>query len=247
MLKDTPCSMKVFDDLRQMNAVRQIEAADLMIGQHNFTLMFARAIRAATPHSQLVAAKKMTGAAASTPPGQQIARMERELAALQTQVKASRKLTASTICILPSHADTLPSSSPTLASPGGFRITAKNILGSFRKSLRPILSRRPWTRKVPYGAETWPTGITKCSGLFVQDRIMYRAEPLRLSALSATSAKSSDPSASLLVVYTLARSRSQLRSTGATQTPAKMSAHERTDARRQRHKDSRHLATVSSL
>ncbi|WP_088200039.1 plasmid partitioning protein RepB C-terminal domain-containing protein [Sinorhizobium meliloti] len=88
MLKDTPCSMKVFDVLRQMNAVRQIEAADLMIGQHNFALMFARAIRAATPHSQLVAAKKMTGAAASTPPGQQIARMERELAALQTQVKS---------------------------------------------------------------------------------------------------------------------------------------------------------------
>ncbi|MQX56246.1 RepB plasmid partition, partial [Sinorhizobium meliloti] len=49
MPKDTPCSMKVFDVLRQMNAVRQIEAADLMIGQHNFTLMFARAIRAATP------------------------------------------------------------------------------------------------------------------------------------------------------------------------------------------------------
>jgi hypothetical protein len=33
-------------------------------------------------------AKKMTGAAASTPSGQQIARMERELAALQTQVKS---------------------------------------------------------------------------------------------------------------------------------------------------------------
>ncbi|MCM5689318.1 hypothetical protein M8037_10975 [Sinorhizobium meliloti] len=30
MLKNTPCSMKVFDVLRQMNAVRQIEAADLM-------------------------------------------------------------------------------------------------------------------------------------------------------------------------------------------------------------------------
>ncbi|WP_325051715.1 plasmid partitioning protein RepB C-terminal domain-containing protein, partial [Sinorhizobium meliloti] len=88
MLKNTPCSMKVFDVLRQMNAVRQIEAADLMIGQHNFTLMFARAIRAATPDSQLVAAKKMTGAAASTPSGQQIARMERELASLQTQVKS---------------------------------------------------------------------------------------------------------------------------------------------------------------
>ncbi|PXW64533.1 hypothetical protein [Chelatococcus asaccharovorans] len=42
MLKDTPCSMKVFDILRQMSAVRQIEAADLMIGQNNFSIMFAR-------------------------------------------------------------------------------------------------------------------------------------------------------------------------------------------------------------
>jgi len=88
MLKDTPCSMKVFDILRQMSAVRQIEAADLMIGQNNFSIMFARAIRAATPDSQLVAAKKGKGAAVPTPSGQQMARMERELAALQTQVES---------------------------------------------------------------------------------------------------------------------------------------------------------------
>jgi hypothetical protein len=86
MLKDTPCSMKVFDILRQMSAVRQIEASDLMIGQNNFSIMFARAIRAATPDYQLVAAKKGKGAAVPTPSGQQMARMERELAALQTQV-----------------------------------------------------------------------------------------------------------------------------------------------------------------
>ena len=88
MLKDTPCSMTVFDVLRQMSAVRQIEAADLMIGQHNFSIMFARAIRAATPDSQLVARKQGSGRGAGTPSGQQIARMERELAALQTQVKS---------------------------------------------------------------------------------------------------------------------------------------------------------------
>ena len=119
---------------------------------------------AAATDSQLVAAKKMTGAAASTPSGQQIARMERDLAALQTQVKSARKLTASTICAR----DTLPSCSPTLASLGGFRITAQNVLGSFRKSLRSkrsVLSRRPRRRKIPYGAETWPTGITKRSRL----------------------------------------------------------------------------------
>lgn len=88
MLKDTPCSMKVFDILRQMTAVRQIEAADLMIGQNNFSVMFARAIRAATPENQLAAVRKGKGAGAPTPSSQQIARMERELAALQTQVKS---------------------------------------------------------------------------------------------------------------------------------------------------------------
>ncbi|QDW37767.1 RepB plasmid partition [Bradyrhizobium sp. KBS0727] len=88
MLKDTPCSMKVFDILRQLSAVRQIEAADLMIGQNNFTVMFARALRAATPESQLVVTKKGKGGGTPTPSGQQIARMERELAALQTQVES---------------------------------------------------------------------------------------------------------------------------------------------------------------
>ncbi|GAA3846416.1 chromosome partitioning protein ParB [[Pseudomonas] carboxydohydrogena] len=88
LLKDTPCSMKVFDILRQMSAVRQIEAADLMIGQNNFTVMFARALRAATSESQLAVTKKGKGGGSPTPSGQQIARMERELAALQTQVES---------------------------------------------------------------------------------------------------------------------------------------------------------------
>lgn len=74
--------------LRQMSAVRQIEAADLMIGQNNFSIMFARAIRAATPESLLIVVKKGKRAGTSAPSGQQIARMERELSALQTQVKS---------------------------------------------------------------------------------------------------------------------------------------------------------------
>ena len=88
MLKDTPCSMKVFDILRQMTPVRQIEAADLMIGQNNFTVMFSRALRAATSENQLTTTRKGRGTGKPTPSGQQIARMERELAALQTQVKS---------------------------------------------------------------------------------------------------------------------------------------------------------------
>lgn len=88
MLKDTPCSMGVFDILRHMSPVRQIEAADLMIGQSNFSIGFARAMRAATPENQLVTTKKGKGDGTAAPSGQQIARMERELATLQTQVKS---------------------------------------------------------------------------------------------------------------------------------------------------------------
>ena len=88
-LKDTNCSMKVFDLLRRMTAFRQIEAADLMIGQNNFSVMFARALLAATPEEQLVPVSKKAGKPdAAGPTSQQITRMERELAALQTQVKS---------------------------------------------------------------------------------------------------------------------------------------------------------------
>ena len=62
-LKDTNCSMKVFDLLRRMTAFRQIEAADLMIGQNNFSVMFARALLAATPDEQLVPVSKKAGKA----------------------------------------------------------------------------------------------------------------------------------------------------------------------------------------
>lgn len=89
ILKDTNCSMKVFDILRRMSTLRQIEAADLMIGQNNFTVMFARALLAATPDDQLVKQRNNgKHGPGSSPNSQQIARMERELAALQTQIKS---------------------------------------------------------------------------------------------------------------------------------------------------------------
>jgi hypothetical protein len=89
MLKDSACSLKVFDVLRQMVPTRQIESAELMIGQNNFTQMFARAMLAATPEDQLIPkAKKRRKADTSGPTSQQISRMERELAALQTQLKS---------------------------------------------------------------------------------------------------------------------------------------------------------------
>ena len=88
LLKDTACPLVVFEVLRQMAPIRQVEAAELMIGQNNFTMMFARALLAATPANQLIDPRKRkpTGRAAIT--SEQMARMERELASLESQVKS---------------------------------------------------------------------------------------------------------------------------------------------------------------
>lgn len=88
ILKDTPCPMIVFDTLRQMAPIRQIEAAELMIGQGNFSAMFARALLAATPEKQIVDPRKRKPKGAMATTAEQIGRMERELASLQSQVKS---------------------------------------------------------------------------------------------------------------------------------------------------------------
>lgn len=89
MLKDTNCPMAVFDTLRRMSSLRQVEAADLMIGQNNFTAAFAKALLAATSDDQLAKPpKNRNGKAGASPNSQQLARMERELAVLQTRIKS---------------------------------------------------------------------------------------------------------------------------------------------------------------
>jgi RepB plasmid partitioning protein/ParB/Sulfiredoxin domain len=88
LLKDTPCPLKVFDLLRQMAPTRQVEAAELMIGQNNFSSMFAKALLIATPEKQLVDPRKRKPKGAKTVTSEQIARMERELVNLQSQVKS---------------------------------------------------------------------------------------------------------------------------------------------------------------
>lgn len=87
LLNSAPCPFAVFDILRQMAPLRQIEAAELMVGQANYTAVFARALLVATPESQLVQAPKSRPkerAAIS----EQIMRMERELVGLQSQIKS---------------------------------------------------------------------------------------------------------------------------------------------------------------
>lgn len=87
LLNNAPCPFAVFDILRQMAPLRQIESAELMVGQNNYTAHFARALLVATPDSQLVRASKAKtkDQIAIT---DQIARMERELTGLQSQIKS---------------------------------------------------------------------------------------------------------------------------------------------------------------
>jgi hypothetical protein len=88
LLKDSPCAMMTFDMLRKMVPLRQIEAAELMLGQNNFSAALARALLIATPSNQLVEHRipKPNGSSAVT--SEQMARMERELISLQTQIKS---------------------------------------------------------------------------------------------------------------------------------------------------------------
>lgn len=85
LLADGPCPRNVFEILKRMKPMRQIEAVELMIGQKNYSSNFIKTILAATPDEQLAANK-------SRPQFQdisreQIARLERELAAAQKKTK----------------------------------------------------------------------------------------------------------------------------------------------------------------
>ena len=86
LLKDKMCAMAVFDVLRKMNPIRQIEAAELLINANNFSVSYAAAILAGTPQAQLVTAqtpKRLKGMTAEA-----ISRMERELSRLQEAISS---------------------------------------------------------------------------------------------------------------------------------------------------------------
>jgi hypothetical protein len=88
LLKDTSCPFAVFDILRRMAPARQVEAAELMVGQNNFSVLFGKALLAATPDKLLVDPRKHKPAGEAAVTSEQIARMERELASLQSQVRS---------------------------------------------------------------------------------------------------------------------------------------------------------------
>jgi hypothetical protein len=86
LLKDKMCPMAVFDVLRKMNPIRQIEAAELLINANNFSVSYASAILTGTPQAQLVTPqtpKRLKGMTAEA-----ISRMERELSRLQEAISS---------------------------------------------------------------------------------------------------------------------------------------------------------------
>ena len=88
VLKDSPCPLSVFDTLRKMAPLRQVEAAELMVGHNNFNRPFVMAMLAATPEAQLVPQKRKKKTEVNSVTREQVARLERELASLQVQTKA---------------------------------------------------------------------------------------------------------------------------------------------------------------
>ena len=81
ILKDKACTAAVFTHLRKMIALRQIEAAELMVNANNYSVAYISALLAGTPQAQLVDANKPQRIKGVTP--QAVARMEKELARLQ--------------------------------------------------------------------------------------------------------------------------------------------------------------------
>lgn len=81
MLKDTMCPMAVFEILKRMKPLRQIEATELMIAANNYTAAYATALLAGTPTNELAGERKSKKVRGVTP--EAMARMEKELARLQ--------------------------------------------------------------------------------------------------------------------------------------------------------------------
>ena len=85
LLEDKQCSATSIQALKKMKPVRQVEAVELMIAMNNFTIPYAKALVASTPPDQLVDAdvpKALKGVSR-----EQIAKLEREMATLQSGIK----------------------------------------------------------------------------------------------------------------------------------------------------------------
>ena len=81
ILKDKQCPMAVFEILRKMKALRQIEAAELLVNANNYSVAYASAILAGD--TAVPARRWLQAQAAETDDPEAMARIEGELARLQ--------------------------------------------------------------------------------------------------------------------------------------------------------------------
>lgn len=84
LLADKNCPAATFEILKTLRPLRQLEAAELMCDQGNFTSAFARAIRVATPEAELLPDEKPHGSSPDES-REQIDRLEREIASVQSK------------------------------------------------------------------------------------------------------------------------------------------------------------------
>jgi len=85
LLADKPCPMAVITLLKSMKPLRQMQAAELMIGNNTYSSRFVNAILAATPPDELVQPSKSKSIPKVS--REQIARLERELESVQGRTK----------------------------------------------------------------------------------------------------------------------------------------------------------------
>lgn len=85
LFKDKHCPLNTFQSLKKMKPMRQVEVAELMIAMNNFSITYSKALLVATPQDQLVESGKPKSFKGISP--EQIARMEKEMASLQREMK----------------------------------------------------------------------------------------------------------------------------------------------------------------
>lgn len=98
ILKDKMVSVKVFDVLRKMIPVRQIEAATLMTDSDIYTFAYAKALLAATPKNQMAEPQKPKKIKGLT--DEQMERMENEMSVLQREYRLIEESYSSDVLLL---------------------------------------------------------------------------------------------------------------------------------------------------
>jgi hypothetical protein len=90
LLRDKHIAMNAFVELRKMNPLRQIEAAQLMIAMNKYTLVYVKSVLAATPAEQLVK-QQPKSRQVKVLTEEQIALMQKESVSLEREFAIAEK------------------------------------------------------------------------------------------------------------------------------------------------------------